>query len=229
MATLTAVQVAAAARLGGFPDAEIPTAVAVARGESSFSTTSSNSCCTGLWQINRSAHADKIAAVGGVSKLTDPVVNASLAHQIWAGNWCGSKTGNGRCTKFEAYGLSNAGKSWAAKLAEGNRAYAELTQQTQAGKTANQILGSASTSTSALVPAQNAAFPGTGTLSNVEHFFGALTDRNTWIRVAEIIIGAMLINVGLQKAAGVDYKKIVSLVATRGGSAAKAAGKAKVS
>ena len=84
--------VAAAALLGGFPPSQVPTAVAVARGESSYNTAASNSCCTGLWQVHRTAHADKIARHGGLAKLTDPVVNATIAHEIWAAALASQRT-----------------------------------------------------------------------------------------------------------------------------------------
>lgn len=166
MAKLKPYQVAAAALLGGFPPSEVPTAVAVARGESSYNTTASNFCCSGLWQIHRTAHADKIAAVGGVDKLKDPVVNARLAYQIWkaAGGWCTSGR-VGQCNPWQAYGVSNATGSWKAKLAEGAQAYAEVQRRQQAGESLQSMAASSASFVNAdwdpkcLVPGYAVAHP----------------------------------------------------------------------
>lgn len=240
MATLKPYQVAAAALLGGFPPGEVPTAVAVAKGESSYNTTDSNSCCTGLWQVHRTAHADKIAAHGGLSKLTDPVVNATIAREIWAGNWCGGRAPNGHCAKYEAYGLSNAGMSWQAKLAEGARAYAEVQQRQGRGETLQSMVGSG---------VQNADFLGIptpgDTLGGIVDAAGAIAstgqamidfgnklgrwiaDPQSWIRVAEVIGGGVLVGIGLRIAFNKQYmaigKQIVGMVVPAG-KAAKIAG-----
>lgn len=237
MARLQPYQVAAAALLGGFPPGEVPTAVAVAKGESGYSTTSRNACCSGLWQIHRTAHADKIAAAGGVDKLTDPVVNARLAYQVWAGDWCGSRAPNGRCAKYEAYGLGNAGMSWQAKVAEGARAYAEVQRRQQAGESLQSMVGSAGASV------VDAALPGTGTAGAVLDAGSAIaaaarsmidfgnrlgrwiSSPDNWIRVAEVIGGGLLVAVGLRIAFHAQYmaaaRKVVSAV-TPGKGAARA-------
>ena len=209
MATLTAEQVAAAAMLGGFPAQAIPTAVAVAYGESTFSTTEANSCCTGLWQIHRTAHADKIKAVGGVEKLTDPVINAKLANQIYAGDWCGGRAPNGHCQKYEAYGLDNAGKSWAEKQRIGVEAYQKLQADVAAGKTPASILGTSGgggglglpsvPGLGAVTDTAGALMSGTKAIVDTINKVGAwVADPQSWVRVAEVVGGLVLVIIGLR-------------------------------
>jgi uncharacterized protein YukE len=79
------VEIAAAARAAGFPESEIPTAVAVALAESGGDTLLQNqnrngSIDKGLWQINSSAHPEKLAGMGD---WTDPQANANMAEAVW--------------------------------------------------------------------------------------------------------------------------------------------------
>lgn len=211
MARLQAYQVAAAALAGGFPPGEVPAAVAVAKGESSFDTDAANACCTGLWQIHRRAHADKIAAAGGVDRLKDPVVNARIAYQIWraAGGWCTSGR-VGSCTPWQAYGINNAGMSWKAKIAEGARAYAEVQHRQQSGESLQAMASTAG------IPLPDLGdVPGLGGLIDAGSAIAALAkavvdvanrlgswvaDPQSWIRVAEVIGGGLLIALGLRVA-----------------------------
>lgn len=250
MAKLSAVQVAAAAQLGGFPAQAIPTAVAVAYGESNFNTTSSNACCTGLWQVHRTAHADKIAKAGGLSKLTDPVVNASIARQIWAGDWCGSRAPNGHCAKYEAYGLNNAGKTWAQKLQLGAQAYQQLQAETSKGKTPQQILGTTGSFADGLgltggLPGQVAgaaggvggvvdaagAIAGTGrAVVDVANRIGRwVGDPQSWFRVMEVLGGALLVAIGLRitfnNQVNAAASKVIGAVVPGGKAGAMAAAK----
>ncbi|HET7639956.1 MAG TPA: transglycosylase SLT domain-containing protein, partial [Ktedonobacteraceae bacterium] len=82
MATLTDAQIAGLARSAGFPDSEIPRAVAIALAESGGRTdvighNTNGTVDVGLWQIN-SVHGHSTAS------MQDPVQNAQAAHQIWA-------------------------------------------------------------------------------------------------------------------------------------------------
>jgi hypothetical protein len=238
VATLKPHQVAAAALLGGFPPSQVPTAVAVAKGESSYRTTARNSCCSGLWQIHRTAHADKIAAAGGVEKLTDPVVNARLAHQIWAaaGGWC--TTGRiGQCNPWQAYGVG----AWKSKVAEGTRAYAEVQQRQARGESLAAMVG-----TSADAGAINAGFPNPfgealdtaqaiaasgRSLVEFGNRIGRWTsDPDSWVRVAKVVGGGMLIVVGLRIAFNTQVMSVVRKAASvvgPGGKVAKVASAAK--
>ncbi|WP_433478151.1 hypothetical protein ACQPZP_14620 [Spirillospora sp. CA-142024] len=210
MATLKPYQVAAAALLGGFPASQVPTAVAVARGESSYNTGSENSCCTGLWQVHRTAHADKIARHGGLAKLKDPVVNATIAHEIWAaaGGWC--TTGRvGQCNPWQAYGVSNLTGSWKTKLAEGAKAYAEVQRRQQAGETLQSMAGSGGVEgidvPNPLAPLQG-AMDAAGAIAGfakaivdfANRVGGWIADPQSWIRVAEVIGGTLLFGLGLR-------------------------------
>lgn len=219
MATLKAYQVAAAALAGGFPPNEVPRAVAVAKGESSFNTKASNSCCQGLWQINRKAHASAIAAAGGVDKLDDPVVNAKLAYGIWkaAGGWCTSGR-VGQCNPWQAYGVSNLTGSWSSKLAEGARAYAEVQKRQQSGESLQSM-----TASTVGFPLPNfdanpfdnfgGDVPGLGDLADAAgaiagfaqavvdfgNRVGAwIADPQSWVRVAEVVGGGLLVALGLR-------------------------------
>jgi len=241
MATLQAYQVAAAALLGGFSPAEVPTAVAVARGESSYSTTSCTGQYCGLWQIGTKVNA---AALGG-GDWRDPVVNARAAKQLVSQRgWCGGRAGNGHCQNFEAYGMNNAGASWQAKLAEGARAYAEVQQRQGRGETLQSMVGTSGGAQNADLPfglpnpgdalgsiADTAsAIAGTGQ-ALVD--FGNKTarwisDPNNWLRVAEVIGGGILIAVGLRIAFNKQYmamgKQVISWVVPSG-KATQVAGK----
>lgn len=116
MTQLTGLAVAAAAYAGGFRGNTVGEAVAVAYAESSWNTTSANSCCHGLWQINTQAHPTM------KTNVYDPIQNAKYAYQIYqaAGGWCTSgKPPN--CNPWQGYGNSNykgaVQKSMAAMLA----------------------------------------------------------------------------------------------------------------
>lgn len=242
MPTLKPYQVAAAALAGGFPPGEVPTAVAVAKGESSYSTTSSNACCSGLWQIHRKAHADKVAAAGGVEKLKDPVVNARIAHQIWAaaGGWCTSGR-IGQCNPWQAYGMNNAGMAWKAKLTEGAKAYAEVQRRQAAGETLQSMAGASSAA--AVV---NASMPGpfddvadagqaiAASGRSLVEFGNRLgrwvSDPDSWVRVAKVVGGGLLVVAGLRiafhKQVMAVTKEVASMVLP-GGKAANIAAKAK--
>lgn len=239
MAVLKPYQVAAAALLGGFPPSEVPTAVAVAKGESSYNTTSRNSCCSGLWQIHRTAHADKIRAAGGESALTDPVVNASIAYQIWreAGGWC-TRGRPPNCNPWQAYGMSNAGMSWQAKMAEGARAYAEVQQRQARGESLQSMVGSAA---AAADPAGLPNLPGPGDLLDAAgaiagaakamiefgNRVGAwITDPYNWVRVAEVIGGGLLVVVGLRIAFGAQIQQVTRGVVGTVAPVGKVAGRA---
>jgi hypothetical protein len=236
MATLKPYQVAAAALLGGFPPGEVPTAVAVAKGESSYSTTARNSCCSGLWQIHRTAHADKIRSAGGETRLTDPVVNATLAKQIWAaaGGWCTSGR-IGQCNPWQAYGVG----AWKAKLTEGAKAYAEVQRRQAAGETLQSMVGGSPAAVPAALPGpigdvadagQAIAASGRAVVEFGNRFGRWVSDPDSWVQVAKVIGGGLLIALGLRIAFNTQImaatKQAISWVVP-GGKAAKIAAKVK--
>lgn len=220
MAKLTALQVAAAAMAGGFPAQAIPTAVAVAYGESNFNTTSSNDCCTGLWQVNRNAHSDKIQAEGGVVNLTNPVVNARIANKIYAGDWCGGRAPNGHCQKYEAYGLNNAGKTWAQKLQIGAEAYAKLQAEIAAGKSAKDLIPGSPIIDLPSIPGASGLADTAGAISAAGKALVELMNRigrwvgdpQSWIRVAEVIGGGVLVGIGLRITFNTQYMDMTKAV-----------------
>ena len=89
---LSDAQLANVARQGGFPDSEIPLAVAIAKAESSGNPRAHNTNAStgdnsyGLWQINMigAMGPDRRKALGLTSndQLFDPVVNAKAAYFI---------------------------------------------------------------------------------------------------------------------------------------------------
>jgi hypothetical protein len=202
MTILTGPQVAAAAYLGGFRGNDVVTAVAVAYGESTWNTASVNACCTGLWQIHRKAHADIIKG----QDLTDPVVNAKLAHQIWAGDWCGGKAPNGHCNKWEAYQLDNAGKTWSQKMKDAAVAYSEFNTIMQMGQNPQDILKGVSKGLTDQVPGLGDIVDTAGAIAgfakSVVDIFNRLgawiADPNSWLRVAEFVGGGILVVAGLR-------------------------------
>lgn len=232
MTQLTGPQVAAAAYLGGFRGNDIVTAVAVAYGESTWNTTDANDCCTGLWQIHRTAHADIIKG----QDLNDPIVNAKLAHQIWKGDWCGGRAPNGHCNKWEAYKLDNAGKTWSQKMNEAAKAYAEFNQEVRTGRTPEQILGASKTiGPQDAVPGLGGVLDTAGAIAglakSVVDVFNRLgswiSDPNSWLRVAEFIGGGILVAVGLRITFNQQFnavtKSVVSMVVPSGKAGAAAA------
>lgn len=92
-AKLTASQVAGVARQAGFPESEIPTAVAVAHAESGFNPRAHNAVppdnSYGLWQINMLGSLGpgrrKAFGISSNDALFDPATNARAAHKIWEG------------------------------------------------------------------------------------------------------------------------------------------------
>jgi Lysozyme like domain len=218
--TLTALQVAAAAYIAGFRGNQLAEAVAVARGESSFNTDLCTGQYCGLWQIGTVVNKDKIKG-----DVKNPVVNAKAAKKLVDDRgWCGGKAANGHCQNFEAYQLDNAGMTWAQKMEEGKKAKKDLDHEWEKDRLTNtfklrsqgdvalDILHKAGISTKGLAP--NTTTEGLTTLddelgdlnpldnisaafSGVNDFFSALKDKDTWIRVAEVTLGAALVIVAL--------------------------------
>lgn len=241
MATLKAYQVAAAALLGGFSPNEVPTAVAVARGESSFQTDKCTSQYCGLWQIGTQVNKDHLHG-----DWKDPVVNARAAKELVSSRgWCGGKASNGHCLNFEAYGLSNAGMSWSAKLKEGAQAYAEVQKRQQAGETLQSMVGTSATNAGfdpkdLLPDFGNLPNPGgeiadaagaiVGLAQTIIDFGNRLgswvSDPQSWIRVAEVIGGGLLVALGLRIAFNKQFMAVVKPVISAfvpGGKVSKAA------
>lgn len=228
MAVLTPMQVAAAAYLGGFRGDEIATAVAVAKGESSFNTTARNSCCSGLWQIHRTAHADAIKAKGGEKALDNPATNAALAYQIYkgAGGWC-TNGSPPNCNPWQAYGVSNGTGSWSSKLAQGKRAVDNLNKKVHSLQikqrlslrgqlepmsyeaACRQILKDAGFDTDEGAHTPIEATEGAVgdvlqffTFPKVEGLAQALADPHTWLRLAQVVMGGLLVIVAVVQLTG---------------------------
>jgi len=168
------------------------------------------------------------------------VVNATIAHEIWAGDWCGGRAPNGHCRKYEAYGLSNAGMSWSAKLAEGARAYAEVQQRQARGQTLASMVGASALNADFPLPLPDVgdiadaaqAIAGTGqALIDFGNKLGRwIGDSQNWVRVAEVIGGGVLIAVGLRVAFNTQYMTVARQAAgwvMPGGKATRLVARAK--
>src|SRR5258706_9340428 len=234
MATLKPIKVAAAAYLGGFRGKEIAVAVAVAKGESSYDTTTCTSQYCGLWQIGTTVNASHIHG-----DWKNPIVNARAAYElVQSRGWCGGKASNGHCQNFEAYGLNNGGMSWTSKLAEGNKAYAELTAQMQAGKDPGKDILNAGPGASDFLKALNpfdSTNPVTGGISNpvssvADAASSAISLANktaswvsnpqSWVRVLWVVGGGVLfiagIGIAFEHAGGDAAKQVIQLVLPTG-------------
>jgi len=225
MPTLTPLQVAAAAYLGGFRGQNLIEAVAVARGESSYNTELFNgSCCYGLFQVHRKFHEKKVKAAGGSWEAwKNPVVNAKVAYQIYSseGGWCRGKNPP-NCNPYQAYGVSNSGMTWAQKLAEGKKASQQLdhawskdrlknvaTLKTKADTALGILTGSAAGSLlDGFIANNEAILDATAdavddvvpdAFASVNALADALQDKDTWIRAAEVLLGTVIVVVALSK------------------------------
>lgn len=220
MAQLTALQVAAAAMIGGFSGNDIVEAVKVAYGESSWNTTASNSCCYGLWQINKNAHADLFRKY----KWDNPADNARMANIIFQkagsllhpeGRWCSSGHPPNGCNPWQAYG--NA--AYNSKDAEAKAAYAELRKQISQGKSAESILGTSRTDGSK-TPEAGIGGNIVGAVSGMGGIISAINRAGAWItnpdnlrRILKVLMGAGVILVGaaiiLEKPVGTVVSNVV--------------------
>lgn len=224
MATLSALQVAAAAYIGGFRDMHIAEAVAVAKAESDFNPSIYNGiCCTGLWQINWPVHKSSFPGMS----VTNPADNAKMAYKIWtdAGKKWGTWGGGGN--PWEAYGNGR----YQMAMPSAVTAMQDLRKKLAAGTTAESILGSSST------PGTGGTSTGTtadqiSLIGDVTSGLEVLTNPHTWLRVGTVVIGLVLVAAGLgvviasskrlQQAASVAVDFVPG-----GGAVKKVAGKAK--
>lgn len=190
MSALTPLQVAAAAYAGGFRGVQLEQAVQVAHAESSWDTTASNSCCYGLWQINLQAHPQYKNR-----NWQNPIDNAKMAHSIYvgAGGWCTTGTpGHETCNPWQSFGNRN----YQSAHGEAVIAAAQLHQELGAGKTPEQIVGTAGTPGIAggslnAIPAVNTTF------SNITSAFSHLADSHFWMRIGLGVLGGLLILTGV--------------------------------
>lgn len=194
MTHLVVREVVALAYNAGWRGNDVVTATAVARAESSYDTEAEGpklGCghgAMGLWQINTCVH--------NCPNVTDPVQNAKCAHQIYqAQGW----------KAWEAY-TNGAYKQY---LLSAQQAYQAMQNGTEGsfGDVVKGViagLGSQGSPAAGLVAGAEAAgnaiteIPG---VREIGSFFSALVDPNTWLRVAEIGLGVLLIAVGLAKLA----------------------------
>lgn len=200
---LTALQVAAAAYIGGFSGNDVVEAVKVAYGESSWNPQAKNSCCYGLWQINANAHKDLMKKY----KWDNPADNARMANIIFQkgagilhpmGGWCTSGKPPSGCNPWQAYGNSN----YKSKDAEAKAAWAELKSRIGKGEKPEAILGS-SRSDGATGEPNLGGLNGPGPLNVIGPIIDAFNRMGHWItnpdnlaRILKVVMGGAVILVG---------------------------------
>jgi lysozyme-like protein len=174
MAILSALQVAAAAKLGGFTDSQLVTAVAVARAESSFNTDAvSGAGDHGLWQINRRSHPQLFSG----ETWKDPVRNAQMAIDVF------------RRQGWSAWVVYNRG-TYRLHLPEATAAVTALRTTTPEAALRNVSIKSVSNTTATNI----------GVLDSIQgiiDFFNFISDPNNWRRLGFILSGTIIIVLGL--------------------------------
>lgn len=187
MSALTDAQIRAAASAAGFTGADLDTAVAIAKAESSgnaSATHKNNNGSTdfGLFQIN-SVHSSLLNG----KNWQDPTVNAQLAYQVFkSSGWGAWSTYNSGSYKQYLSGPSSTGGTAGASVAGG-------------------ATGAAASTATGLI-----AIPGlTDLINNINNFFVGDPNRpgshglsflllpTTWVRVAAGIGGAIVLFMGV--------------------------------
>lgn len=97
------------------------------------------------------------------SQLKDPIINAQAAYEI-----------------------SNSGKSWAAWTTYTSGSYKRFMSRAQAATKNAPNPSDATTSIPGVIP-------GAGTINDVSHAVSILTNKQTWLRVGEVLLGIILI------------------------------------
>lgn len=226
MARLTAAQTAALARAAGFPEAQVPTAVAVAMAETGGSLdtdaigdvileTAKWGPSVGLWQV-RSLKPAYLAKAAGADRyrdegrLRDPGYNAAAARAIW---------GERGWSPWSTYPTAHLIWLPQAKRAAGLPAAA--TPRAAAGSTTTATaqpvnwLGDAAGAVKDVVPY---AVPWLGVVDSADDMLGAakaatnllgnllsfiakaavwLGDAHNWLRIAKVWAGSWLVVLGL--------------------------------
>jgi hypothetical protein len=205
---LTPNQIGLWARQGGFPESEIPTAIAVALAESSGRIDAigglnlNGTQDYGVWQINNGAHKDKFAQWPQWWTVT----NANMAYAVWRER---QRLFGG--TGWEAWSVYQSG-AYRLYLALGTF----TGEGTQNATSPEGSLKTVVTAPEALVEVGNA-------VKNIADGFQKagvwMSKSENWIRVAQIGVGAGLIIAAIT----VVIKPAVDAVA---GPAAKVAAKA---
>lgn len=233
MTKLGAVQIYAYARAAGFPDGDIAaTMTAIALAESGGRTDAIGDVAlenatwgpsVGLWQI-RSLKAQYGSNMPrDASRLTDPAFNAHAALSIWGG---AKKAGHNPYGPWSTYT---------------NGAYRAFMDQANAAKGTTKGGGGIDVGDvvkivvpgAGLIPGVGGAVAGAagGALKGIDavgHFFAALAEKRTWIRVLQVMGGIGCVAGGLALL-GFDTLKPLAGAAVDvvpGGSAVKAAANA---
>lgn len=181
MPRVTDVQRAEAARQAGFPEYEIPTAVAVSIAEvrdGNSDAINPSSGTKGLWQIHP-VHA-KILASGN---WRDPVDNARMAKAVW--DEAGQKWTPWTTYKSAYYVIF---------LPRGRSALAAAKRKKTWDKT---VPGDEKT-----IP-ERMGIPGAGTFAGISKFFAFITNPHNWVRVGYIVAGFVLILVAVIQMSGI--------------------------
>lgn len=200
MPRLTPVQVAAAAYIGGFTT-EIADAVALAKVESGYNPTAISGDNYGLWQIRKSAHPDLFEG----RNWANPADNARMANILFQRR-AGIPNTDGGWKDWPAHG----GPRFKLAQPEGKRAEKEFRAKVARGESPEAILGARRSDGrsppedqpggDALRAVGVTGLPELGALAR------ALTSGNTWMRVGQVLMGALLVTVGAVALTGLAGK-----------------------
>ncbi|OFV82828.1 MAG: hypothetical protein A2Y78_10150 [Acidobacteria bacterium RBG_13_68_16] len=176
MAVVSLPTVVRAARAAGWSGTDLVTAVAIAGAESRYNATavgkpnSNGSRDYGLWQIN-SVHNPT------AQNWRDPATNARMAHKVW----------------------SDAGRKWTPWSAFKNRSYLLFWPASVAavGVDASPAGDAAATVGSVGDTVSGAAGAVPAALDQVGDVVEALGRQETWLRVAKVVTGTILVGVGV--------------------------------
>lgn len=189
MASLNGVQVAAAAYIGGFTGNNIVQAIQLAYAVSKWDSGAASNDHYGLWQVKKSAHPDLFTKYS----WSNPADNGRMANVVFQkdagllhpeGGWGGWKGA------YDVTTYNNAAPG-------AKRDYAELKKQLGAGKSPENILGASRTDGSKSPEGSIGGKAVAGV--SVTGFLSALTNAATWLRVAEVGLGIILLAVGVAK------------------------------
>lgn len=184
---LSAREIGAVAFFVGFPMSAVPTATAIALAESSGNTNAVNrnangSTDHGLWQINDKAHADLITKYGNIN---DPIANGKAALAVY-------KAAGNSFTPWSTY-TSGAYKHF---LTSSNTSAAKDGANNDL-ETIQSFPNDSTITAKASSPLDNLTATLTNPLNAVGSALNTLTSPATWLRVALIVGGALVVMVGI--------------------------------
>jgi hypothetical protein len=216
MAKLSAQQIAGYALAAGFPPAEIPTATAIALGESGGETTATNRNSNGtydygLWQIN-TVHGPLLSQ----GDRFNPADNAKMALTVW------QRAGN-KWTPWSVY-KSGIYRTFLPTATLAAAKPDDISSQPGASGSAPAV----DDPTSGPIDSTVSALSGIGqtfadigkTIGSINTFVQTLFSGGTWLRIGAFVMGCALLLFSFVRLTGAD-KAAVAITKTAVGVAAK--------